>query len=91
MAIPWGCGGSVALAGPVAFGCRLCTARRTGQALRALRYTPRWERACVRHGRWLLDADANQLLEHLDLHGVPEVVARSGGGRAWRGVRCGPG
>ncbi|MGW5335991.1 DNA-binding protein [Streptomyces bauhiniae] len=85
----WRIGGAVA--GPVAFGCRLCTARRTGAALRVVRYAPRWERACVRHGRWLLDADANQPLEHLNLRGLPEVVAAQ---RRWapvarRAVRAG--
>ncbi|MGV9901658.1 DNA-binding protein [Streptomyces sp. NPDC003388] len=72
-----------AVAGPVAFGCRLCTARRTAAAVRVVRYAPRWERVCVRHGRWLLDADANQPLEHLDLQGLPEVVAAQ---RRWAGV-----
>ncbi|WP_316763676.1 TniQ family protein [Streptomyces herbicida] len=62
-------------AGPAAFGCRLCTAGRTGEAVRVVRYAPRWQRVCVRHGRWLLDADADQPLEHLDVRGVPEVVA----------------
>lgn len=85
----WRIGGAVA--GPVAFGCRLCTARRTGTALRVVRYAPRWERACVRHGRWLLDADANQPLEHLDLRGLPEVAAaqRRWGSVARRAVRAG--
>ncbi|WP_404199744.1 DNA-binding protein [Streptomyces tauricus] len=77
----WRIGGAVA--GPVAFGCRLCTARLTGAAVRAVRYAPRWERVCVRHGRWLLDADANQPLEHLDLRGLPEVVAAQ---RRWAKV-----
>ncbi|MET9452908.1 DNA-binding protein [Streptomyces cinerochromogenes] len=72
-----------AVVGPAAFGCRLCTARRTGQAVRAVRYLPRWRRVCVRHGRWLLDADADQPLEYLDVHGVPEVVAAQ---RRWAGV-----
>ncbi|MEU6709670.1 TniQ family protein [Streptomyces wuyuanensis] len=72
-AAAWRSGGAVA--GPVAFGCRLCTARRTGTAVRVVRYAPRWERVCVRHGRWLLDADADQPLEHLDLRGVPEIAA----------------
>ncbi|MFJ9720985.1 hypothetical protein ACIRPQ_34475 [Streptomyces sp. NPDC101213] len=72
-----------AVAGPVAFGCRLCTARRTGAAVRVVRYAPRWERMCVRHGRWLLDADANQPLEHLDLRGLPEVATAQ---RRWAGV-----
>lgn len=43
----WRIGGAVA--GPVAFGCRLCTAHRTGTAMRVMRYAPRWERVCVRH------------------------------------------
>ncbi|MFE4823989.1 DNA-binding protein [Streptomyces sp. NPDC056704] len=77
----WRIGGAVA--GPTAFGCRLCTARRTGTAVRVVRYAPRWERVCVRHGRWLLDADADQPLEHLDLRGVPEAVAAQ---RRWTGV-----
>ncbi|MFD5576279.1 DNA-binding protein [Streptomyces pseudogriseolus] len=72
-----------AVVGPAAFGCRLCTARRTGQTVRAVRYLPRWQRVCVRHGRWLLDADADQPLEHLDLRGVPEVAAAQ---RRWAGV-----
>ncbi|MDQ1005581.1 hypothetical protein QFZ82_000065 [Streptomyces sp. V4I23] len=48
-----------------------------------MRYVPRWERVCVWHGRWLLDADADQPLEHLDVRGVPEVVAAQ---RRWPGV-----
>ncbi|WP_406173226.1 DNA-binding protein [Streptomyces canus] len=72
-----------AVPGPVAFGCRLCTARRTGTTVRVVRYTPRWERVCVRHGRWLLDADAGQRLEYLDLRGLPEVAAAQ---RRWTGV-----
>ncbi|MGV9901662.1 hypothetical protein ACWDU8_04005 [Streptomyces sp. NPDC003388] len=72
-----------AVAGEAAFACRLCTARRTGQRVRAVRYLPRWQRVCVRHGRWLLDADADQPLEHLDLRGVPEVAAAQ---RRWAGV-----
>jgi hypothetical protein len=71
------------VAGPVSFGCRLCTARRTGMAVRVVRYAPRWERVCLRHGRWLLDADADQPLEHLDVHRLPEITAAQ---RQWRGV-----
>ncbi|MFI8105852.1 DNA-binding protein [Streptomyces sp. NPDC086023] len=77
----WRVGGAVI--GPVAFGCRLCTAQRTGQPVRAVRYAERWERVCRRHGRWLLDADADQPLENLDLRRVPEVV---GAQRRWGGV-----
>ncbi|MFD9821338.1 TniQ family protein [Streptomyces violascens] len=69
--------------GPVAFGCRLCTARRTGAGVRVMRYAQRWERVCVRHGRWALDADADQFLEHLDLRGIPDVAAAQ---RRWLGV-----
>ncbi|MER6330536.1 DNA-binding protein [Streptomyces sp. NPDC001034] len=72
-----------AVAGDAGFACRSCTARRTGQTVRAVRYLPRWQRVCARHGRWLLDADADQPLEHLDLCGVPEVVAAQ---RRWTGV-----
>lgn len=68
----WRVGGTVVR--PVAFGCRSCAARRTGQAVRVVRYAERWERVCGRHGRWLLDADADQPLENLDLSGSPEVV-----------------
>ncbi|MGW0846759.1 DNA-binding protein [Streptomyces sp. NPDC002787] len=70
-------------AGVAAYGCQPCTARRTGQALRAVRYVPRWQRVCLRHGFWLLDADADQPLEHLGLRLLPEVVAAQ---RRWRGV-----
>lgn len=85
----WRTAGGVA--GPAAFGCHLCTARRTGTAVRVVRYAPRWERVCARHRRWLLDADADQSLEHLDLRGVPEVTAAQ---RRWarverRAVRAG--
>ncbi|MFF8430568.1 DNA-binding protein [Streptomyces sp. NPDC016566] len=80
-AAAWRTGGAVA--GPVAFGCRLCTARRTGAVVRVVRYAPRWERVCVRHGRWLLDADADQPLEYLDVRGVPEVAAAQ---RRWAKV-----
>lgn len=79
--VRWRTAGTVA--GEDAFACRSCTARRTGQAQRAVRYLPRWQRVCARHGRWLLDADADQPLEHLDLRGVPEVAAAQ---RRWSGV-----
>ncbi|MFE2218094.1 DNA-binding protein [Streptomyces canus] len=72
-----------AVAGPAAFGCRLCTAQRTGMIVRVVRYAPLWERVCIAHGRWLLDADADQPLEHLDVRGVPEVAAAQ---RRWAGV-----
>ncbi len=90
-AAAWRAGG--ALVGPVAFGCRLCTARRTGASTAVVRYAPRWERVCVRHGRWLLDADADQPLEHLDVRALPEVAAsqRRCAGVARRAVRAGVG
>ncbi|MER6240388.1 DNA-binding protein [Streptomyces clavifer] len=77
----WRIGGTVA--GPVAFGCRLCTARRTGTVVRVVRYSPLWSRVCVRHGRWLLDADADQPYEYLDVRCLPEVAAAQ---RRWVGV-----
>jgi hypothetical protein len=80
-AAAWRIGGAVA--GPVAFGCRLCAARRTGTAVRVVRYAPLWERVCLRHGRWLLDADADQPLEYLDVRHLPEVTAAQ---RRWAGV-----
>ncbi|MGV9551790.1 DNA-binding protein [Streptomyces ardesiacus] len=80
-AAAWRIGG--ALAGPVAFGCQLCTARRTGTAVRMVRYAPLWSRVCVRHGRWQLDADADQPLEYLDVRHLPEVTAAQ---RRWAGV-----
>ncbi|CAM5514083.1 hypothetical protein SRIMM317S_06932 [Streptomyces rimosus subsp. rimosus] len=87
----WRVGGAVV--GPVAFGCRLCAARRTGAPVTVVGYVPRWGRVCVRHGRWGLDADADQRLEYLDVRGVPEVVAAQ---RRWasvarRAVRAGTG
>ncbi|MGK4578495.1 DNA-binding protein [Kitasatospora sp. HPMI-4] len=87
----WRVGG--AGVGPVAFGYRSCTARRTGAPVRVMRYAQRWERVCTRHGRWLLDADADQTLEFLDVRGLPEVVAAQ---RRWvrvarRAVRAGVG
>lgn len=74
---------SGAVAGPVAFGCRLCTARRTGTVVRVVRYAPLWSRVCVRHGRWLLDADADQPHEYLDVRHLPEMAAAQ---RRWAGV-----
>lgn len=37
----------------------------------------------MRHGRWLLDADADQPLEHLDVRYLPEIAAAQ---RRWAGV-----
>lgn len=77
----WRVGGAVV--GPVAFGCHLCAARRCGAEVRMVRYAQRWDRVCVGHVRWQLDADADQPLEYLDLRGLPDVVAAQ---RRWRGV-----
>ncbi|WP_405366112.1 DNA-binding protein [Kitasatospora sp. NBC_00039] len=77
----WRVGGSVV--GPVAFGCRSCAARRSGEPVRVVRYAQRWERVCTRHWRWLLDADADQALESLDLRGLPEICEAQ---RRWAGV-----
>ncbi|MFJ9847592.1 DNA-binding protein [Kitasatospora sp. NPDC101155] len=87
----WRVGGAVA--GPVAFGCRLCVARRAGMPVRVVRYAQRWDRVCTRHGRWLLDADADQALEFLDVRGLPEIAAAQ---RRWapvarRAMRAGVG
>lgn len=69
--------------GPVAFGCRLCTARRTGEATTAMRYRSGWQRVCERHQRWLLDADGSHGLEQLDLSQCPDIAAAQ---RRWPGV-----
>ncbi|MHA6757207.1 DNA-binding protein [Streptacidiphilus sp. PAMC 29251] len=61
--------------GPVAYGCRLCTARRTGQQVVAMRYREQWQRVCRRHRRWTLGAGEGHDLEHLDLGACPEIVA----------------
>jgi hypothetical protein len=67
----------------VAFGCRLCTARRTGQAVGVVRYIERWQRVCGRHHRWQLDAGVDHGLENLDLRESPEVAQAQ---RRWAGV-----
>ncbi|MER8003975.1 hypothetical protein [Streptomyces sp. NPDC095613] len=56
-----------------------------------VRYAPLWSRVCVRHGRWLLDADADQPHEYLDVRHLPEVTfaQRRWGGVARRAVRAG--
>ncbi|MFG2880702.1 hypothetical protein ACGFYU_37805 [Streptomyces sp. NPDC048337] len=64
----WRVGATVV--GPVTIGCRLCVARRSGQAVRAVRYAERWQRACERHHRWQLDADVD--------HGLERVCQKNG-------------
>ncbi|MYT25421.1 DNA-binding protein, partial [Streptomyces sp. SID7760] len=68
----WRVGGTVV--GPTAFGCRLCVARRSGQAVRAVHYAERWQRVCEPHHRWQLDADVDHGLENLDLRESPELA-----------------
>ncbi|WP_436950024.1 hypothetical protein [Streptomyces sp. SudanB52_2052] len=85
----WRAAGTVAVRPRSAAGCAPRGA--PGQALRAVRYLPGWHRVCRRHGRRLLDADADQPLEHLDLRLLPEVAAAQ---RRWpsaarRAVRAG--
>ena len=69
--------------GPVAYACRLCTARRTGQQVVAMRYRQGWQRICRRHRRWTLGAGEGHDLEHLDLSGCPDIVAAQ---RRWPAV-----
>ncbi|MCT9113056.1 helicase associated domain-containing protein [Streptomyces mirabilis] len=59
----------------MSFGCRLCTARSGGRAQRVWRYGQRWNRVCVRHGRWLLDVGDGHDLEYLDVGGCEELGA----------------
>ncbi|MFD9459095.1 DNA-binding protein [Streptomyces sp. NPDC059985] len=68
---------------PVASGCRLCVARRTGQAVCVVRYAEPWQRVCARHHRWQLDADADHGMENLDLRESPEAAEAQ---RRWAGV-----
>lgn len=74
----WQCG--AAAYGPVAYACRLCTVRRTGQQVTAMRYREEWQRVCRRHRRWTLGAGDGHELEYLDLGGCPEIV---GAQRRW--------
>ncbi|MET9618136.1 hypothetical protein [Kitasatospora indigofera] len=69
--------------GPVAYGCRPCTARRTGQAQAVMRYRTGWQRVCGPHQRWALEACDGHGLEHLDLHRCPEIAAAQ---RRWPAV-----
>jgi len=61
--------------GPVAYTCRLCTARRTGQQTAAMQYREGWQRVCLRHQRWNLGAGESHGLEHLDLARCPAIIA----------------
>jgi hypothetical protein len=66
--------------GPVAYGCALCTAARTGRATVVVRYVAPWQRACTRHQRWMLSAGDGHRHHHLDLRAAPEIAAAQ---RAW--------
>ncbi|BBA95232.1 putative DNA-binding protein [Actinacidiphila reveromycinica] len=66
--------------GPVAYGCALCAAARTGQDTVVVRYVAPWQRACARHQRWMLTAGDGHRHHHLDLRAAPEVAAAQ---RAW--------
>ncbi len=79
--------------GPVVSGCRLCAARRDPGAGRVWVYRARWQRLCVRHGRWLLDvgeghpwefADVDFLVRELD--GAQRCFGRLVRARAGVGV-----
>ncbi|MFJ2637356.1 DNA-binding protein [Streptomyces sp. NPDC087422] len=66
--------------GPVAYGCRLCTAARTGHDTVVVRYVAPWQRACARHERWMLTAGDGHRHRNLDLRAAPELAAAQ---RAW--------
>ncbi|WP_329331169.1 hypothetical protein OG866_44555 [Streptomyces sp. NBC_00663] len=59
--------------GPVAIACQLCTARRSGRPVLAVRYLPMWRRVCLRHQRWQTDADGPGGPEWLDVAFCPEI------------------
>lgn len=66
--------------GPVANGCALCAAARTGRDAMVVRYAAPWHRVCARHQRWMLTAGDGHRHHHLDLRAAPEVAAAQ---RAW--------
>ena len=66
--------------GPVAYGCRLCTAARTGHDTVVVRYAAPWQRVCARHHRWMLTAGDGHRHRNLDLRAAPEIAASH---RAW--------
>lgn len=71
--------------GPVAYGCPLCTAARTGHDTVVVRYLAPWQRVCARHQRWLQTCGDGHRHRNLDLRAVPEIPAAQ---RAWpKGTR----
>ncbi|MFE2718904.1 transposase [Streptomyces mirabilis] len=63
--------------GPVVSGCRLCTGRRDPGAERVWVYRARWQRLCVRHGRWLLDVGEGHPLEFADVGCLTRELSRA--------------
>ncbi|MGW8954735.1 Helicase associated domain protein [Streptomyces sp. NPDC055709] len=61
----------------MAFGCRLCAARRGGSGGRGWVYRPQWRRLCARHGRWLLDVGEGHSLEFIDAAVLAEELGRA--------------
>ncbi|WP_330455444.1 hypothetical protein OIB37_36025 [Streptomyces sp. NBC_00820] len=61
--------------GPVAYGCRLCTAARTGHDTVVVRYVAPWQRVCARHQRWMQTCGDGHRHRNLDLRASPEVAA----------------
>jgi hypothetical protein len=59
----------------VAYGCRLCTAARTGREAVVVRYVAPWQRVCARHRRWMLTAGDGHRHHNLDLRAAPDVAA----------------
>jgi hypothetical protein len=66
--------------GPVAYGCRLCTAARTGHDTVVVRYVAPWQRVCTRHQRWMLTCGDGHRHRNLDLRAAPEIAAAQ---QAW--------
>lgn len=66
--------------GPVAYGCRLCTAARTGHDTVVVRYVAPWQRVCARHQRWMQTCGDGHRQRNLDLRTVPEIAAAQ---RTW--------
>lgn len=87
--VRWRAAGAVA--GPAAFACRLCTAGRTGQAVRAVRYAPRWGGSACGTGGGCWTRMPTSRWNTSMYAAWWRWWPRSGGGRVWRGVRCGPG
>ncbi|MFC9948513.1 hypothetical protein [Streptomyces pratensis] len=66
--------------GPVAYGCRLCTAVCTGHDTVVVRYVAPWRRVCTRHQRWMQTCGDGHRQRNLDLRTVPKIAAAQ---RTW--------